>query len=144
MEKFWEKYKVFILGLIGSVTLALQAVLSDNPNEVDYKIYAYAALMAALSYIATQWRGKAGTLAGVIGTLAGVFVTLNQGGTFTWNQFIIYAIIAVGMSFSPPPKPSTYEQDTTIVKAKEIPPVATTEDNSKLPIGGSGEATETK
>lgn len=140
MQTFWEKYKVFILGLVGAVTLALQAILSNNPNEVDYKIYAYAALMAALSFIATQWRGKAGTITGVVGTLAGVFVTLNQGGTFTWNQFIIYSIIAVGMSFSPPPKPSTYEQNSTIVAAKEIPPVSTIEDDSKLPVGGSSAA----
>lgn len=132
---FWNKYKVFILGLVGAIVLSMQAVLSHNPNEVDYKIYGYAVLMAALSFIATEWRGKAGTITGVVGTLAGVFVTLNQGGTFTWNQFIISAIIAVGMSFSPPPKPSSYEQDANIVAAKEIPPEKTVVDDSVLPIG---------
>lgn len=135
MATFWKKYKVFLLGLIGAITVSLQAVLSNNPNDTDFKIYVYAGLMAALSYVATEWRGKVGTMTGVIGTLAGVFVTLNQGGNFTWNEFIMYGIVAVGMSFVPPPKPSSYEHDANIVAAKKIPPVEPTKEKAKLPIG---------
>lgn len=132
---FWNKWKVFIIGLVGAATLAMQAVLSNNPTQENYRVYAFAALIGILSFVATEWRGKAGTILGAIGTLAGVFVTLQTGGTFTWNQFIISGIIAIGMSFTPPPKPSSYEHDANIVAAKEIPPTDPVVDNSKLPVG---------
>lgn len=131
---FWDKWKVFILGLAGAVAIALQELLANNPTP-DYKVYAYAALMAALSFVATEWRGKNVSITGIIGTLAGVFVSLNTTGTFTWNQFILSGIAAVLATVAPPPKPSTYEHDANIVSAKEIPPDKPVEDNSKLPIG---------
>lgn len=144
-QTFWSKYKVFILGLAGAIALSLQELLSSQgqeTGEINYKVFAYAALMAGLSYIATQWRGKNVSIAGIVGTLAGVFVEQQQAGDFNWNRFIMYSIVAVLAVVSPPPKPSTYEHDETIVKAKEVPPVDPVSDNTDLPIGGSNSVTK--
>ncbi len=119
---FWNKYKVFLLGLAGAIAVSLQEFLTNN-TEANVRVYAFAALMAALSYVATQWRGKGVTIFGIVGTLAGVFVTMQQTGTFTWTQFIYSAIAAVLAAVSSPPKPSSYEHNEAIVEAKQIPAI---------------------
>ncbi len=133
---FWNKYKVFLIGLAGAVALSLNELLANNSTP-DYKVYAYAALMAALSFIATEWRGKNVSITGIIGTLAGVFVSLNTSGTFTWNQFILSAIAAVLSAVASPPKPSSYEHDANIVAAKVIPPTDQVASTPTAPIGNS-------
>ncbi len=72
------------------MVFALQEQLSKRQAEQDTKVYLYAVLMAALSFVATQWRGQGMTLIGIVGTLAATFVSLHQTGSFSWTQFIIY------------------------------------------------------
>lgn len=135
LNAFFVKYKVFLTGLAGAVALALNQLLSSTGHAEDLKVYLYAAIMAILSYIATQWRGQGVTILGIIGTLSGVFVNMHNSGTFTWNQFVLYSVVALLALFSPPPKPLSYEHSPTIVEAKTLPS-PTVKDDSKLPIGG--------
>jgi hypothetical protein len=130
---FWNRWKVFIIGLASSIVFALQELLSKTQAEQDTKVYLYAVLMAALSFVATQWRGQGMTLIGIVGTLAATFVSLNQTGNFSWTQFIIYGLAAVLSAVAPPPKPQTYETDKDIVQAKLSPPINQVSDTSQLP-----------
>jgi hypothetical protein len=136
LNSFFVKYKVFLTGLAGAIALSLNQLLSTAGHSDDLKVYAYAALMAGLSFIATQWRGQGMSIFGIVGTLSGVFVTMQQSGNFSWYQFGLGATVALLSVFSPPPKPLTYEHNETIVEAKKIPPVDEVPDTSKLPIGG--------
>lgn len=121
LQSIWLKYQVFILGLLGAIALALQTALTAHPEATDMKLYMFAAVMAGLSFIASQWRGKGITITGILGVLAGVFVQMNQTGTFFWNQFIIYAVLAVLAAVASPAKPATYETNGVIEQAKEPP-----------------------
>jgi len=133
---FLSKYKVFLSGLAASIAVALNQLLSSSGHSQDLKVYLFAGLMAALSYVSTQWRGQGVTILGIVGTLSGVFVTMQQTGNFTWNQFIMFSVAAILSSVAPPAKPLSYEKNSLIVDAKEVPPLAPVKDNSKLPIGG--------
>lgn len=134
-KAFFVKYKVFLTGLAGAIALSLNQLLSSGNNSSDLRVYLYAAVMAILSYIATQWRGQGMSILGVIGTLSGVFVNMQNSGTFTWTQFCLYGIVALLAIVSPAPKPLSYEHSPAIVDAKTIPS-PTVKDDSKLPIGG--------
>lgn len=135
MQAFLAKYKVFLTGLAGAIAVSLNQFLSTSGHSQDLKVYLFAGLIAALSFISTQWRGQGVTILGIVGTLSGVFVTMQQNGTFTWNQFITFGVAAILSSVAPPPKPLSYEKSAEIVKAKEIPPQQPVVDDSKLPIG---------
>jgi len=137
MRTFLNKYKVFLSGLAAAVAVSLNQLLSTTGHSQDLKVYLFATLMAALSFISTQWRGQGITIFGIVGTLSGVFVTMNQTGTFSWQQFIMFGVAAILSSVAPPPKPLSYEKSAEIVKAKEVPPVENIIDNSKLPVGGN-------
>ncbi len=130
---FWDKWRVFVIGAATSAIFALQELLSKTQEEQDAKVYILAAMMAILSYIASQWRGQGVTITGVIGTLAYSFVTMQQTGNFTWGQFALSALVAILAAVSPPPKPVTYETSKEIVQAKEVPPVEQVVDNTTLP-----------
>jgi hypothetical protein len=132
---FFVKYKVFLTGLAGAVALSLNQLLSSGASQDDLRVYLYAAGMAILSYVATQWRGQGVSLLGIIGTLSGVFVSLQTSGTFTWTQFGLYGTVALLAIVAPPPKPLSYEHNPSIVDAKTLPS-ETVKDESKLPIGG--------
>ena len=135
LQAFFVKYKVFLTGLAGAIALSINQLLSASGHSEDLKVYLYAAGMAILSYIATQWRGQGVSIVGVIGTLSGVFVTMQQSGTFTWTEFGLYGTVALLALVSPAPKPLSYEHNATIVAAKTIPS-PTIKDETVLPIGG--------
>lgn len=115
--KFLTDNKVFLLGLIASISVAIQAFIGQP--TVEWKAVGFAVLMAVLSYVANTWRGQGVTIAGIIGTLAGVFIQLQQSGTLGWNQFILSAVAAILAAVAPPPKPLSYEKNPVIEKAKE-------------------------
>lgn len=135
IQAFLVKYKVFLTGLAGAIALALNQLLSTSGHSEDLKVYLYAALMAILSYVSTQWRGQGMTITGVIGTLSYVFVNMHNSGTFTWTEFMLAGFVALLGIVSPPPKPLSYEHSPAIVDAKTVPS-PTIKDESQLPIGG--------
>lgn len=115
MKNFFQKLrgffltnKVFILGLLGAMAVALQQFIANA--TIDWLAVGYAVGIAGLSYIANQWRGQGLTITGIIGTLAYVFVENYQGGKLDWAKLILMGIIAVLGAVAPPAKPLSYEQ----------------------------------
>ncbi len=70
MKQFWNSHKVFILGLLGSIAVALEPFINNTEDELKWKIVGFAALMAALSYLAKEWRGQTISILGILGNLA--------------------------------------------------------------------------
>lgn len=111
-----EDNKVFLVGLAGALALALQQFLGTP--DVNWKAVGFAGLIAVLSYVANAWRGQGVTILGIIGTVSGVFVTLNQTGTFSWQQFFLTSVAAILAAVAPPPKLLEYEKSEPIEEAK--------------------------
>lgn len=116
MKEFWSKNKVFITGLVASIIAVLTPYLETG--DINWKVTGFAVLMAALSYVSNQWRGQYVTVTGIIGTLAAATYAALSTGVFTWNQFILYLVVAVGTAVAPPPKSRGYENSETILTAK--------------------------
>jgi hypothetical protein len=115
-KSFWDKNKVFILGLLGSIAVVLQQFTTGE--ETNWKVIGMAVFIAVLSKIANEWRGQGLSIVGIIGSLAGVFVTIQQTGQFSWTQFALQAIIAVIATAAPDPKSRGYENTQVIKDAK--------------------------
>lgn len=118
METFWSKWKVFFIGLAGSLALALTEFLTTTTTTVDWKVFGFAVLIAVLSYLATTWRGSMVTILSTLGSLAAVAATMLTNGTFSWQQFIVYALVAILGAVAAPPKLASYETNPVIEKAK--------------------------
>lgn len=117
MKDFLIKNKVFLLGLAAAIAVVVQQFLGTP--EINWKVVGFAAGMAALSYVANQWRGQGVSILGIVGTLAGTFVSIHNTGNFTWNQFILASVAALLAAVAPPPKQKEYEKSPTIVEAKK-------------------------
>lgn len=117
MNNFFQKNKVFLLGMLGSVAVVLQQFIQQP--IIDWKVVGFACFMTILSYVANAWRGQGTSILGILGTLAGTVVSVNQTGHFTWNQFLLSVSIAILAAVAPPPKSKEYENSTTIVAAKQ-------------------------
>jgi hypothetical protein len=93
MKEFIIKNRVLVSGIISALLLALQQFIGIE--KIDYKVVAYAGLMAVISVLANTWKLKGLTIAGIIGTLAKVFYDVQTGGEFSWEKFGILACIAL-------------------------------------------------
>lgn len=116
---FWNKNKVFILGLLSSIALAIEPFAANVEDEVKWRVVGFAALVAVLSYFAKEWRGQGISIVGIIGNISGVFVTVMNTGHFTWNQFILQAILAILTAAAADPKSRGYENTQVIKEAKK-------------------------
>ena len=117
MKPFWDKHKVFIVGLLSAVALALNELMTSG--EVSAKILAYAGFIAALSYLSKNLRGQWATITGIVLTALATYIEQERMGTVTWRQIILQATIALLAAIAPPPKSIEYEKSPTIVQAKE-------------------------
>lgn len=116
MKQYFQSNKVFIFGLLGAIAVTLQEFISDT--GISFKVIGFAVLMAALSYLAKEWRGQGLSITGIAGNLAAVFITVYQNGEFTWVQFALQAVIAIIATASPDPKSIGYEKTDIITQAK--------------------------
>lgn len=113
MRDFIFRNKVVISAFLSAIILVLQQALSTHTT--DLKALGFAALIAVLGVVANQWKGQGVTVTGILATLAGVFINIQQSGTFTWNEFILSALVAlltaVSSSLQPtkvdPPQPTS-------------------------------------
>lgn len=115
-QTFFQRNKVLLLGLLGSIGLALSAFVGQQAIEV--KPLAYAVLTAALSYLANNLRGQWVSVAGIFGTLLSTYITMEQTGTISWQQLILQGIVAFIAVVAPPAKSRGYEHTDEIVMAK--------------------------
>lgn len=116
---FWGKNKVFILGLLGAVALAIEPFAANMSDDVKWKVVGFAALMGTLSFFAKEWRGQSLSIVGIIGNSSAVFVTVWNTGHFTWNQFILQLILAIITAAGADPKSRGYENTQVIKDAKK-------------------------
>lgn len=119
LKTFWNRNKVFILGLLGAIALAIEPFAANSSEDVKWKVIGFAVLVAALSYFAKEWRGQGLSIVGILGNVSGVFVTVWNTGHFTWNQFILQMILAIITAAAPDPKSRGYENTPVIKEAKK-------------------------
>lgn len=117
-QTWFDKNKVFLLGILASVSTAITPLLNDSPDNVTYKVLGFAVATAILSYISNAWRGQGLTLLGIIGNLAGVATTVIMTGNVAVPQLIIQIILAITMAAGADPKSRGYEQSPIIREAK--------------------------
>lgn len=116
---FWNKNKVFILGLLGAIALAIEPFAANTTEDVKWKVVGFAALIAVLSYFAKEWRGQGLSIVGILGNVSAVFITVYNTGHFTWNQFILQLILAIITAAGADPKSRGYENTQVIKEAKK-------------------------
>lgn len=93
MKNFIQKNAVLVMALVSALTLVLQQAMMNH--STDWKAIGFACFIGVLSVFSNQWQGKGVTVLGIIATLAGTFTTIWKTGTFTWNEFILSAIVAL-------------------------------------------------
>ncbi|HEU4574623.1 MAG TPA: hypothetical protein VFS36_06435 [Chitinophagaceae bacterium] len=108
MKEFILKNKVLVSAIVSALILTLQQALSSG--SIDWKAIGFACLIAIIGVIANQWKGGGVTVLGILGTLAGVFHTIWTTGSFTWNEFILSAIVAILMAVSQSLQPAPQQQ----------------------------------
>lgn len=116
-QNFFQKNKVFILGLLASISLILQEFIGQP--EVDLKVIGFAVGMATLAFLAKEWRGQGLSIIGIVGNLAGAFITVHETGNFSWLQFVLTGTVAIIAASAPDPKSRGYEHTETITQAKK-------------------------
>lgn len=118
IKTYWDRNKVFILGLLGSIALAIEPFAANASDDVKWKVVGFSALVAVLSYFAKEWRGQGLSIVGILGNTSAVFVTVWNTGHFTWNQFILQLILAILTAAGADPKSRGYEKAEVIKEAK--------------------------
>ena len=119
LKEFWNKNKVFILGLLGSIALAIEPFAANTSDDVKWKVVGFAIGVATLSFFAKEWRGQGLSIVGIIGNISAVFVTVWNTGNFSWNQLILQLILAIITAAGADPKSRGYESSQVIKEAKK-------------------------
>lgn len=114
LASFWQKNKVFILGLLTFVAVSVQQLIfASSP---DYKAIGYSAAIAVFTYFARHLTGKIASIIGAVGTsFASIVPSLESGAHVGWAQIGIQTIIAVALilGFNPTQDPSTTTTSTS-------------------------------
>lgn len=103
MKYFIQKNYVFISAIVSALILTLQQFIGTT--SIDWPAIAYAAFVAIVGTVANEWKGKGITIAGIIGTVANTFITVENTGNFTWDQFMLSVLVAVLTAFVTSLKP---------------------------------------
>lgn len=102
------KYSPLVAAIIGALSLTINELFIKQ-GVTDFKVIGLAALLAVIGVVSVFLQGKPGTLAVIIGTIGFTFYTTWGGESFTWNEFILTAIInvltVVSASFIPKADP---------------------------------------
>ena len=109
LKYFIQKNYVFVSSLLSAIVLMLQQAML-NTAGFDWPAVAYAGFVILAGSIANEFKGRGITLAGIIGTVANAFITVNNTGKFTWDQFILSALIAILTAYVTSLKPQVHER----------------------------------
>lgn len=102
---FFQKNRVFIIGLISAILVAVEQYAT---GPIDYKVIGYAALMAVISYFANNLKGDIATIIGIIGTdLTSIIPSLISHTPISWLQLAIQTLAAITALLVPSPTSST-------------------------------------
>lgn len=89
--------------LVGSIIAAIILVLQQALGQptVDWKVIGISVLITVGGIVGTFLKGRGATFWGAIGVTIFTFINVYQSGSFTWNEFILTALIAIGSLFAP-------------------------------------------
>jgi len=93
ISDFFAAHKVFILGGLAAVGLALQEFLTST--TIDWKVIGFAGVIALLSYLAKNLTGVAASLLGIATGVITTVSTIATGGHVSWNQLILSTLVAL-------------------------------------------------
>lgn len=121
-KTIFGKWGVFIVGVLSAIAVALEPMVTNV--EANTQTYVLAGLIAVLSFLAKEWRGKGMTIFGLVGAAAyAAVIQLQTGQPIGWGQFALIIFIKTIFAVIPQPKPDTYEHNEAIVEAKAKPPI---------------------
>lgn len=104
---FFQKNRVFIIGLISAILIATEQYLA---GPVDYKVIGYAALMAVISYFANNLKGDIASIIGIIGTdLTSIIPSLINHSSISWLQIAVQTLAAIIALLAPSPTSATQQ-----------------------------------
>jgi len=129
-QNFLQKNQVLITAIAGALTLSLQQFIGQS--ELDYKVLGLAALIAVAGVIGNHFRGKGVSVLGFIGVVGTAFTTIQQTGSFSWNQFGLAVVVGFLAVIAPPAKSEAYEKSETIKVAKAEAKVITAEEKKSV------------
>jgi hypothetical protein len=109
LKNFISHNRVLLSAIVAALVMTIQQAVSSK--QTSLKVIGFAILISIIGVIANQWKGKGVTMTGIIGTLAGVFIDIQQSGTFTWNEFILSAVVAILTAVSGSLQPEKHEPD---------------------------------
>jgi hypothetical protein len=117
MQQNWfYQNKVVIVGLLTAVLLAVQEAMKAGESSI--KVFVFAGILAAISFLANNLRGQVATIIGIVGTAISTYVTMDQTGSVSWSQIVLQTMLALLAVFAPPAKSKGYEYTQTIQQAK--------------------------
>lgn len=122
---FWDKNKVFILGLLSAIAVALTPFTqnAEQSDVIKWGAVGYALITTILSYVARNLRGQAMSITGLIAMSAGVVSNLLSNGSsikdgnFIPTLIIQLAVALIGVAVSDF-KSRGYENTEVIKEAK--------------------------
>lgn len=86
---FWQKNKVFIIGLLAAITQALLTIYKDPETNIMVPSLIYALVVAVLTYFARNWRGDKNSILGILVAGGGVAANLLLEG-YEWSAPLFY------------------------------------------------------
>lgn len=118
IKTFWDTHKVFILALFAAVVTGITPLTVPMDQEVTFKMIGFAALQAALGFIAQKWRGQGMTIFGIIGNTAGIVSQAITYGEIKTPVLALQVFIAIITAVMSDPKSRGYEKSDIITQAK--------------------------
>ncbi len=116
MKAFWDKNKVFFIGLAGALLISLQQFAMVT--KVEWPVLGLALGIAGISFIAKNWRGQGMSIIGILGNVGWAFMTVYDTGHFNLSQFFIQIALTFGFAAMPDQKSRGYESAEAIKAAK--------------------------
>lgn len=113
---FFEKYKVIILGCLSAIALGVYEATKGDQSST--KVLVFAALLAAMSFLANNLRGQWASIAGLVGNAITTYITMETNGTISWQQLLLQFIVGFLAVVAPAAKSRGYEHTATIQAAK--------------------------
>lgn len=118
VKVFLSDNKVIIFGLLSAAAMTVQQLTSQFAT--DYKVLAFAAFVASISFLAKNLRGQwASILGSLLPTLAVMLDNIETHTPLSWPGLIGGVGLALSGLFAPPAKSLSYEKTPEIVAAKK-------------------------
>lgn len=122
LKAFWEKNKVFIVGIVSAILMSIYEITSKGDKSSTW-VFAWSGAIAVLTFLSRNSRGQYVTIfSTVLASTVAFFNLHNSPEALTFKQIANEMILPLGIQLlgmvAPPPKSREYEHSTPIVEAK--------------------------